>query len=293
MSKGRSLRWIYGAVCAIALFPAAGLTHAAVLLGINDSNSGELYRISTAPGAPMTLVGNLGVPLATLECAPDGTLYGFTRGDTPKLYRVNADTADVEEIATITVPGALYSIERYIFEGSLAFSPQGVAYGVNLQRNYTNQLFTLDLNNGEVKIIAQLDNGPHDINGMVWYNDMLVGLDQDQNAIVQINPANGHTSILYDLKNINLNGPVTVGAIGGMTLVGDVAYLSTASELASPKGSNKLYGFDLSTNQLQYVGTFADTQYTKGIGALATPEPATMALLGLGCCFLARPRRWR
>ncbi len=61
-------------------------SRATTLLGI-DSDTGNLYQISTA-NASLTLIGNTGLTMpADLQFSPDGSLYTFTVGTNSTLYR--------------------------------------------------------------------------------------------------------------------------------------------------------------------------------------------------------------
>lgn len=267
--------------------PAYGLT----LLGINDSSQGELYEISiSGHSLQMNLIRQLDVPLATLEYNPyDGLYYGYTRTHRswPKLYSL-----DPGDGYALTLLGDLTqeSVSPFVFEGAMAFSPDGEAYGINLDVQSSNGLFKLDLANRSIHKIATLDNGSHDINGVAWWDGWLVGIDQVQEAVVKIDVTTGATTSLFSLQSLRENGVSVLGGIGGMTLVGDVAYFSTASTTASPKGSNQLYRIDLRTGQLDAIGTLTATAASKGIGAVAVPEPATLVFLG-AVSFMFRPRR--
>src|SRR6476660_4706571 len=80
-------------IVATLMFDAVHSAHAQTLyaVGLDDHN---LYRVSTA-NAALTLVGNTGVGLGSLEYRPsDGMLYGFTVGANAALYRVNPANAN-------------------------------------------------------------------------------------------------------------------------------------------------------------------------------------------------------
>ena len=58
-----------------------------------DYDTGNLYTVSTA-NAALTLVGNTGAfGFGEIEFSPSGTLYGFSTGSAPTLYKINPSTA--------------------------------------------------------------------------------------------------------------------------------------------------------------------------------------------------------
>lgn len=271
--------------CAALMFTLAITAPAAsgALLGINGEN-GDLYRISET-NASLNLIGNTGVALAGLEQAPDGTIYGYTAGAEPWLYTLDPATATVTPVTRI---GDII----FLFEGSIAFSPAGVAYSINMSNEDNNKLFTFDLTTGAVNQVIALSGGPHDVNGMVWRSDgKLVGLDQAQNALIEIDPDTGDVSLLRSFSIPNPGGSAILGANGGMTVMDGVGYFATGGSGATLPGSNELYQFDLFTGDYSLVGSFTPGLAGKGISALAVPEPATIAVLTVGCLVMLRPRR--
>ncbi|HOJ56913.1 MAG: hypothetical protein WBL15_13365 [Phycisphaerae bacterium] len=303
MSQPQLWRWARSTVCtcSILLFLSTGITHGAVLLGVEDSSDGKLYEIVTGGGTvQMNHIATLGVPLATLEYNPsDGYYYGYTRTDAQagawsRLYRIDPGAGyAVTEIGQIKEGG----IPAYLFEGAMAFASLGngevQAYGINLDGQGNNGVFTLNIQDGTLQSIARLNNGTtkttHDINGAAWWNGKLVGIDQVTETIVAIDVTNGLTTSLFSLESLRENGASALGGIGGMTLIGDTAYFTAASSKAKPASSNKLYSINLNTGEIQTLGELSATVDSKGIGALAVPEPATLAFLCLG--FLAMRSR--
>lgn len=258
------------ACAALLAAPAAR----AALLGV-DAATGSLYRISTTD-ASMTLAGETGLPrLSGLEFSPDGVLYAMSSGATASLYTINPDTAQA------TLVGGLGD---FVFEGALAFAPGGTAYGINMGDVQTNHLFTLNLATGQATPIGPLSGGAHDINGLAWRRDgRLVGIDRRLNALVTINPLNADTELLAAL-----DPAILLGAGGGMTAAGDAGFFVTSGPGAVVPGSSELYAFDLFTGQTRLIGLLTPELTGKGLGGLALPEPATVAMLAVGWLALRR-----
>ena len=245
-------------------------TRGTTLLGI-DSDTGNLYQVSTA-NAALTLIGNTGIATpADLQFAPDGSLYTFNVGTNSVLFRIEPNTAHATAIGPLGL--------SLVFEGGLAFTPDGVAYGCNGGTAAAAQLFKLNLATGHATIIGTVSGGSHDIDGLVWRSDgMLVGLDRVSNALLAINPQTAASSTIVVLSPI-------VGAVGGLTAAGDSGYFSTAGPTGISGyflGSNELYSFNLFSGASARIGTFAPTIQATGISGIALlPPPVSQPKLSI------------
>ncbi len=262
------------------LFLALAKASAAALLGI-EADTGKLYNISTRD-ASLSLIWNTGVlSLGALELAPNGFLYGFTTGASSTLYRLNLGTQSITPIGSLGI--------GIVFEGSLAFSPSGIAYGTNQNNSSSPNFFTINLATGAATIVGVLSGGSHDINGLLWRSDgMLVGLDRGTNSLLAIDPINGQTTIISSISD------ATVGGVGGMTFVDGIAYFSTGGPGGSIPGSNELFRFDPFSGQHTRVGSLGSQITGSGISGLASsevPEPSTIGLLALSTIVFAGKKR--
>jgi hypothetical protein len=110
---------------------------------------------------------------------------------------------------------------------------------------------------------------------------MLVGLDRVTNSLLVIDPTTAASSVLAPISS-------TVGAVGGMTVLGGIGYMNTGGTGGSIPGSDELYSFDLFTGSQTLIGSFSPAFTDDGISGLATlptsavPEPASLAMLGIG-----------
>ncbi|NER00091.1 MAG: hypothetical protein F6K30_25905 [Cyanothece sp. SIO2G6] len=242
---------------------------AASLVGI-DIDNGNLYSISNSD-ASLSLIGNTGISnIGSLESGPDGKLYGFTIGSSSQLYTFDPANGNASLVGRLN--------NGFIFEGGLAFSPSGIAYGTNQNTASSPNMFSIDLSTGQATNIGLISGGSHDINGLVWRNDgKLVGLDRETNSLLEIDPNTANSSLIANLLP-------TVGDLGGATGNGSTGFFNTAAI----SGSNELYSFDLFTGSNTLVGSFSPTITGGGISGIAqvkttVPEPAsTLSTLLIG-----------
>ncbi|MFQ5592195.1 MAG: PEP-CTERM sorting domain-containing protein [Phycisphaerae bacterium] len=270
-------------VCCVVTPEARGY-----LIGIHD-DTGTLYSISTADAAA-TPVGNTGIGrVGSLEFSPsDGLLYGFTHGVHAVLYSFDPVTAAATTIGPL-------NLGTEVFEGGLAFSPDGTVYGVNGGAAADALLFRLDTGTGQATVVGALTGGRHDIGGLAWRGGLedgtLVALDRVTASLLLIDPFTGGTTLLAELSE-----DIQAGVISGMALAdagprrsSAVGYFSTAAAT----GTNALYSFDPYTGQHALIGEFDPNVIGgAGLGGLAfIPEPASSLLLAAGTLALLYRRR--
>jgi DNA-binding beta-propeller fold protein YncE len=271
-------------LCASALLPAASW---GAIIGI-DYDSGNLYQISEL-NASLALIGSTGIPaVGGLEMGPDGFLYGATTLDgsgDPALYRIDPGTAVAELIGLLN----LDTIGLDYYEGALAFGPDGTLYATNYGFDLNPRLLTIDTATGQATVVGTMTGGQHDVNGLAWRSDgKLIGLDRRSSSLLIINPSDAV------VEGTVASLSPTLGGIGGMTVAGDTAYFSTAGPgglAGGEAGSNALYSVDLFTGAHQQIGSFSPGVTGSGIGGLAVPTPATLALMGVGGVMLVLRRR--
>lgn len=278
--------WTKTLKAATAAVVLTGLSSQASALGLYgiEFETTKLFRISP-DDASMTLVGSTGVVnLGSLEFRrSDKKLYGVTVGTNPELYKINPEDASATLVGAVDVD--------FVFEGGLAISPDGRAWMANGGGSATPQLYTINLNTAAVGLVGVMSDPPHDIDGLSYRDDgMLVGLDRETNALLEIDPSNAVTSLISAVAP-------TVGGIGGMTLHPDAMFFNTSGPTGSIPGSNELYSFDPVAGTHSLIGSLAPTIAGQGISGLAydptVPEPITAGLSLLGMAGLGAATRRR
>jgi hypothetical protein len=244
-----------------------------------EEDTGNLYSVSTADAA-LELIGATGVPgLGSLEFnVRDGYHYGITTGDSASLYRIDIDAAP--DTIGVELVGEL---GYFVYEGGLAFAPDGTAYGFNAGATVP-YLFTVDLVTGAATIINSVE-GRHDVAGLGWRSDgMLIGLDSSTGSLLEIDPVTAATTLIEDVIPV-------IGGVGGMALDAQGAYFVTGGPLSVNPGSNELYSFDLFSGEQFLIGSFENRITGSGLSGLAVvPEPATLTLLAAAGLGLLRRR---
>ncbi|HRI45006.1 MAG TPA: PEP-CTERM sorting domain-containing protein [Fimbriimonadaceae bacterium] len=230
---------------------------------------------------PIVPVGNTGVTgLCGLERHPtNGFLYGFTSGAQSKLYKIDPWDATATEIGALNI--------GFVFEGSLVFGPNGTAYGCNAGEAERPVFFTLNLTTGRATRVETIGSLPHDVNGLAFRSDgKLAGFDRESSRLLIFRPQDGVITESFEL-------PLSIGEVGGMTVLEDVAYLNTSGIEGIFPGSNQLFKVDLMTGQTELWGPMTQgfPAGTGCSGLAAVPEPASLIGLALGTLALLRRSR--
>lgn len=280
-------RWVFG--MGLTLTAVAGMSMGSAsadqIVGLATDNV-ILNFDSSTPGTSSGLIQVTGFVdsrdrLVGIDYRPaDGLLYGVTVGD-----------AGV---------GRIYTIDNLSGAASLVSTLDTTLTGLNFGADFnpvpdrlrlisaTGDSFRINVETGATIIDGALNPGSPSVTAAAYTNSLmpsprdpatlgttLYGIDTDTDSLVLINPPNAGTVNVVGSLGFN------VGEFAAFDIFGanNVAY---GAWTGLGGGNSSLYTINLSTGAATSLGQVYGGVSLRGIAVKAVPEPASLAMLGLG-----------
>jgi len=243
----------------------AGQAQAVELLGY-DGGGGDLYSIDTAmPSA--ALIGTdfaSGIP-AEIEYG-GGVVYAADTGVNTNLHLIDPGTDMVSSTLTMTFPPEGDVITSMEFVGDTLYG------GLTTEGGGSTYLSTIDLGSGAVTVVGPTGFGSP-FGGLAYYGSVMYGVS-----------AGGSAAELFTV-DLGSGAATSVGlvmiagtALGGTT---GLEFGSDGVLYALPSGATGISGHLLSVDPASAEATDLGDLGVDFMNAITTPEPSTLALLGL------------
>lgn len=244
-----------------------------------DGSSGNIGEVNVATGA-VTLVGNAGVILTDIAFSPGGVLYGITG---TSFYTINTSTG------AATLIGSLGN--GISTADALEFSSSGTLYAADDQN-----LYTVNLATG-----LATDVGPmgYASDGDLAFAGGTLYLTTYSGQLVTVNPSTGAGTLVGSLGVVNVYGLASPDNINLYGVAGESLYsMSRTTGLATfdATWAGNTHGLGIAYGATSVIGAAdppSDPPVVFTSVPIATPEPATLALFGVGILLLAARSRLR
>jgi hypothetical protein len=235
-----------------------------------DDVNGNIGQVNISTGAVTGFIST-GVILTDIAFSPTGVLYGI---NFTELYSINTSTGAPTAIGPLDIASD--------DANALVFSSSGTLYTATV----TGSLYTVNTGTGAATDVGSLGSGYGSGGDLAFVGGNLylaVTSSTGTDDLVTVNTSTGAATLV---------GPFGVSVVYGLATPDNVTLYGVAGE--------DLYTVNLSTGAATYDTTWAGNSAGSGnangeafyteAGAPSTPEPATLALFGVGFGLLGLRR---
>ena len=271
-------------VAALGLWAGISATAEATLIVYQDESTGALLTDVDQVTAATSNTRPTMSGLVDVEFGTGGVLYGLGSGNDPSLYSIDPVTGVATPIGQTGL--------GFVIEGDLAYDPiTGTLWGAYELATPDLNFFTIDPTTGVATFAFGLPADFADYSAIAFDAAGVLVVLNTQNAadtVITVDKATGlvlSTAPLTDLGN-----SVNLGGLAGMDF--DPV---TGNMYVTDNNVKILYTLNTATGELSFVSTSTIGNQLAGLtvipAAVSIPEPATLALLGLGVAGAAFARR--
>lgn len=260
--------------------PIIGLTVDNSLISFDSASPGTAGSLVAVSG----LVGN--DSLIGIDFRPaNGLLYGVGLGDggSGRIYTINAATGVASVMSTL-VADPTDPTNPFMFLSGLNF---GMDFNPVPDRlrivSTTGQNLRINVDNGQVITDGALNPGTPRVTAVAYTNPdndpttgtTLYGIESNSDTLVIQNPPNDGT-----LATVGALNAGNIGEFAGFDISGSGAAFAALTPVGG--GNSLFYSINLGTGAASLIGEIGGGVTLRGLTIGLVPEPASLAMMGLG-----------